>query len=62
MFSNLRRGDIVVLRSGVFAGYEAIFDARLPGHERVRVLLNLLEDRQLRMVVPIGQIAPVIQP
>jgi transcription elongation factor/antiterminator RfaH len=62
MFANLRQGDIVVLRSGAFAGYEAIFDARLPGHDRVRVLLNLLENRQFRMVVPTGQISHVIQP
>ena len=62
MFASLKQGDIVVLRSGVFAGYEAIFDTRLPGHDRVRVLLNLLENRQLRMVVPTGQISHVIQP
>jgi transcription elongation factor/antiterminator RfaH len=62
MFANLRQGDVVVLRSGAFAGYEAIFDARLPGHDRVRVLLNLLENRQFRMVVPTGQISHVIQP
>ena len=62
MFASLKQGDIVVLRSGVFAGYEAIFDTRLPGHDRVRVLLNLLENRQFRMVVPTGQISHVIQP
>jgi transcriptional antiterminator RfaH len=62
VFANLRQGDIVVLRSGVFAGYEAIFDARLPGHDRVRVLLNLLENRQFRMVVPTAQISHVLQP
>ncbi len=61
MFANLRRGDVVVLRSGAFAGYEAIFDARLPGHDRVRVLLNWLEDRQFRMVIPTGQISHVLQ-
>jgi len=62
LFANLRRGDVVVLRSGVFAGYEAIFDSRLPGHDRVRVLLQLLENRQHRMVVPVGQISHVVQP
>jgi transcription elongation factor/antiterminator RfaH len=61
-FANLRRGDIVVMRSGAFAGYEAIFDARLPGRDRVRVLLNLLENQQFRMVVPVGQISHAIQP
>jgi len=38
----LKRGDPVVIREGPFAGYEAIFDARVSGDERVRVLLNLL--------------------
>lgn len=61
LFANLRRGDVVVLRSGVFAGYEAIFDSRLPGHDRVRVLLKLLENQQFRMIVPTGQISHVIQ-
>jgi transcription elongation factor/antiterminator RfaH len=62
MFTKLRQGDVIVLRSGVFAGYEAIFDARLPGQDRVRVLLKLLENQQFRMIVPIGQISHVIQP
>ena len=62
LVANLRRGDIVVLRSGAFAGYEAIFDARLPGQDRVRVLLQLLEHQQFRMIVPTGQISHVIQP
>ena len=62
LVANLRRGDIVVLRSGAFAGYEAIFDARLPGQDRVRVLLQLLENQQFRMIVPAGQISHVIQP
>jgi transcriptional antiterminator RfaH len=62
LVANLRRGDIVVLRSGVFAGYEAIFDARLRGQDRVRVLLQLLENQQFRMIVPTGQISHVIQP
>ena len=54
---NFHPGDIVVLRSGAFAGYEAIFDSRLPGHDRVRVLLKLLENQQYRMVVPVEQIS-----
>jgi len=61
IFANLKRGDIVVLRSGAFAGYEAIFDSRLPGHDRVRVLLRLLENQQYRMIVPAAQISHVKQ-
>lgn len=37
-----RQGERVRIVSGPFAGYEAIFDAHLPGAERVRVLLAFL--------------------
>jgi len=43
---NLKPGDRVTIVDGPFAGYEAIFDARLPGTERVRVLLKLLQQRR----------------
>ena len=32
-------------------GYRAIFDARLPGTERVRVLLKMLNDRYVPLEV-----------
>jgi|SRR5688572_11698733 transcription elongation factor/antiterminator RfaH len=60
-FENFQQGDLVIVRSGVFAGYEAIFDSRLPGQDRVRVLLQLIENQQYRMVVPAGQISHVVQ-
>jgi transcription antitermination factor NusG len=41
-FDGLRRGDPVRILSGPLAGYEAIFDARLSGGDRVRVLLEML--------------------
>ena len=41
----LRQGDRVVLRAGLFKGYEGIFDVRLSGGARVRVLLKMLNDR-----------------
>ncbi len=41
--SNLKPGDRVIVQSGPFAGYEAIFDGRISGKERVRVLLKLLQ-------------------
>lgn len=43
----LKAGDAVEIRSGPLAGYAAIFDTRLPGRDRVRVLLSLLHDRYL---------------
>ena len=54
----LQPGEPVVIQSGPFAGYEAIFDARLPGNERVRVLLKLLQKRQVTLDLPAGQIQP----
>jgi transcription elongation factor/antiterminator RfaH len=38
----LRKGDRVRIVSGPFQGYEAIFDSRAPGKERVQVLLAFL--------------------
>lgn len=49
-------GEIVTIQSGPFAGYHAIFDTRLSGQERVRVLLQLLSDRQIGMELSAGQI------
>jgi transcription antitermination factor NusG len=40
-------GDIVEIQSGPFRGYHAIFDSHLPGRERVRILLQMLWDRQV---------------
>jgi transcriptional antiterminator RfaH len=42
-----RPGDRVVIGAGPLAGYDAIFDVRLPGKDRVRVLLSLLHDRYM---------------
>lgn len=44
VLSNLKKGDRVRIVGGLFEGYEAIFDAHLPGQERVRVLLAFLSD------------------
>ena len=45
VLADLKQGDTVKITSGPFAGYEAIFDLRLRGAERVRVLLELLRRR-----------------
>lgn len=55
-FGGLQAGDEVIIQSGPFEGYEAIFDERLDGKERVRVLLKLLQNKQVRLDVPVGQI------
>jgi len=52
-------GDLVVVREGIFDGYEAIFDSHMPGNDRVRVLLQYLKGRQVPLVLPIDQIESV---
>jgi transcriptional antiterminator RfaH len=52
----LKQGDAVRIKSGPFAGYDAIFDARLSGGDRVRVLLALLNDRQVAMELSEAQL------
>ena len=60
LFDGLNKGDIVYIEDGPFSGYEAIFDARIPGTERVRVLLQFLNDkRQVPVELKAGQIKRV---
>lgn len=56
VFDGLHKGDTVLIHDGPFAGYEAIFDLRLPGSERVRVLIKLLTQRQVPVELHAGQI------
>lgn len=56
LLHGIRPGDRVVINSGPFTGYEGVFDKCLEGNERVRVLLNLLQDRQIRLEVPLGHL------
>lgn len=46
VMDGLKPGDVVQISDGPFRGYEAIFDSRLPGSERVRVLLELLGNQR----------------
>lgn len=46
VLDGLRQGDRVRVVSGPFVGYEGVFDARLPGAERVRVLLEMIAEYQ----------------
>jgi transcriptional antiterminator RfaH len=54
--AGVQRGDTVMIYDGPFAGYEAIFDVRLPGSERVRVLIKLLSQRQVPVELSAGQV------
>jgi transcription antitermination factor NusG len=58
-FSGLEKGDRVILREGVFEGYRAIFDVRIAGSERVRVLLQMLNDRYVPMELEVGLLEKV---
>jgi transcription antitermination factor NusG len=46
----------VAIHAGPFAGYEAIFDLRLSGSDRVRVLLKMLNNRNLPVELDSKQI------
>jgi len=52
VFDGLKHGDEVSIDRGPFKGYEAIFDERIPGSERVRVLLKLLDSRRVPTEMP----------
>ena len=54
--AGLKPGDEVVIQGGPFDGYQAIFDARLKGTERVRILLTLLKARAVSVELPVTQI------
>jgi transcription antitermination factor NusG len=55
-FDGLKPGDAVRINTGPFEGYEAIFDTRLPGTERVRVLIQMLSDRRIPVELKAGQV------
>lgn len=52
LFDGLNPGDVLKVHDGPFAGYEAIFNARISGQDRVRVLLKLLGGGQLPLELP----------
>ncbi len=49
-------GDDVIVKEGMFEGYRAVFDAKLSGRDRVRVLLQMLNDRYLPVELDVGQL------
>ena len=42
-----KSGDLVMINDGPFAAYKAMFDCRLSGSDRVRVLLELLQGQKM---------------
>lgn len=55
----LKHGDKVFIKGGLFEGYQAIFDVALKGSDRVRLLIQLLHQDQIRVQVPSGMVQPV---
>ncbi|HEX9798035.1 MAG TPA: transcription termination/antitermination NusG family protein [Anaerolineales bacterium] len=54
-----QHGDPVRITDGPFGGYEAIFDLRLTGQDRVRLLLEMLSGRWVHVQVGGNQIERV---
>jgi len=59
IFHTINPGDLVEIKSGPFAGYSAIFDSCLSGKDRVRVLLQLIQNRQVRVELSGKQIESI---
>jgi len=57
--NDIKPGDRVVIQDGPFAGYNAIFDVELSGRDRVRVLLDFLQKRQVPVELERRQIRRV---
>jgi transcription antitermination factor NusG len=56
LFESLHQGDVISIHDGPFSGYEAIFDTRITGKERVRVLLKMLNSRRIPIELDAAQI------
>ncbi len=59
MENALSPGERVRVCEGAFDGYEGIFDVHLSGRDRVRVLLEMLNDRYLPVELERGHVLPV---
>ena len=57
--ADLKRGDRVRIVQGPFDGYEAIFDTRLSGNDRVQVLLTYLNDQPKRLQLSASEISKI---
>lgn len=52
----IKSGTPVSIEYGPFEGYEGIFDVRLAGSDRVRILLKMLSDNYIPVELEISQI------
>ena len=49
-------GSKLLINSGPFEGFEAIFDTSLPGRDRIRVLLTMIQGNQVSVELPPSQV------
>lgn len=54
--NEIKPGENITIQEGPFSGYEAIFDTRLSGNDRVRVLLKMISNRLIPAEIATGQI------
>ncbi|NJN54349.1 MAG: hypothetical protein HC804_06055 [Anaerolineae bacterium] len=59
MHGRYQKGERVRIVSGPFAGYDALFDAHLPGADRVRVLLAFLSQHPQPLKINAAHITKV---
>jgi len=58
LFESFHPGDEITVNSGPFEGYVGIFNVRLPGSERVQILLKMLSrGREIPVELYAGQIS-----
>ncbi len=58
----LQHGDPVIIQGGPFDGYQAIFDRKIEGSERVRLFLKMLHGQQIPIQTPVKMIKPLKKP
>lgn len=56
-YDQFEAGAPVRVIDGPFEGYHAIFDTQLDGHDRVRILLQMLNNRRVPVEMHVEQIA-----
>lgn len=56
---SFKAGDRVKISEGLFEGYEGILDVTLPGSERVKVLLKLLQNKNLKVELPLSYVSVI---
>ena len=59
MYDELAPGQPVRVRSGPFEGYTGIFNTRLSGGERVRLLLELLSGQSVNVEIDAARLEPL---